>query len=127
MDITRIAFRLVPVLTPHEFDQFRTVVEAVGPSAYTVRIDGSAIDFVPLKGEPRTWAAPTAAHHELERVADILKHEKIGEWARVRYKLMCRDGSRTAKNPEPRRTLGSFGERNEQADLPASCRADGCS
>jgi hypothetical protein len=100
MDITRIAFRLVPVLTSHQFDEFRTVVEAVGPSAYNVRVDGSAIDFLPVNGEPRTRIAPVAAHHEPKRVAAALKHLKIGEWARVRYKLMRRDGSRAPEMSE---------------------------
>jgi hypothetical protein len=59
MDLTSIAHRLEPPITPAEFDEFRAVVEAVGPSHYVVKSNGSAIEFASIYStegsDPEKW------------------------------------------------------------------------
>jgi hypothetical protein len=123
MDITRIGWRLEQLLTPREFDKFRELVDLVGPSTYVVRPDGSAIDFVRISdGERRTWAAPASAHADLDTVSRIIVSERIGEWARFRYKLAWRGPEREAfkhdSTNSPHNSPRELQAKPESAGLP---------
>jgi hypothetical protein len=102
MDLTRIAQRLEPVITPAEFDGFRAVVEAVGPLHYVVKSNGSAIEFGSIySDEFRIWFAPASAHSVLASVAKMMRADQRADFARFQYKFLRRDG----RVPEKSRDL----------------------
>jgi hypothetical protein len=80
-------------------DEFRAIVEAIGPSRYVVASNGSAIEFAAIYSqELRIWFAPPSAHSTLVVTSKIQLGEHRAEWARFQYKFLRRDWPRFTKS-----------------------------